>query len=155
MYGVVCVPHPAPRGHNAPSAPCSQPPTTTSQPHMPGCNWLLAQDSPLILGPWGILSGFQEPPAQFLVPHSPNPADPAPAMAPGAPSSSPSSILATLLFSSLGKWNHPSLGSWDSGSLCKLPTAFPVLPTAIKERVRRIRKGIFYSEKKYIVWGEA
>ncbi|XP_015419039.1 PREDICTED: myelin protein P0 [Myotis davidii] len=68
---------------------------------MPGCNWLLAQDSPLILGPWGILSRFQEPPAQFLVPHSPNPADPAPAMAPGAPSSSPSSILAALLFSSL------------------------------------------------------
>lgn len=54
-------------------------------------------------------------PAQFLVPHSPNPADapgpsPAPAMAPGAPSSNPSPILAALLFSSLGKLSHPSGG---------------------------------------------
>eukprot|EP00070_Physeter_catodon_P005803 XP_007112329.2 LOW QUALITY PROTEIN: myelin protein P0 [Physeter catodon] len=45
-------------------------------------------------------------PAQFPVPHSPNPADapgpsPAPAMAPGAPPSNPSCILAVLLFSSL------------------------------------------------------
>lgn len=54
-------------------------------------------------------------PAQFLVPHSSSPADPAPAMAPGAPSSSPSPVLAVLLFS-LGKWNHPGLGAWDSGS---------------------------------------
>lgn len=147
MYGVVCVPHPPPRGHNAPSAPCSQPPYTTSQLHMPGCNWLLAQDSPLILGPWGILSRFQEPPVQFLVPHSPNPADPAPAMAPGAPSSSSSSILAALLFSSLGKWNHPSLGALGLRFSQRTSHCLPVLPTAIKERVRSVRKGIFYLEK--------
>lgn len=51
-----------------------------------------------------------ENPAQFLVPHFSTPQmlwalAPTPAMAPGAPSSSPSPILAALLFSSLGKWS--------------------------------------------------
>ena len=92
-------------------------------------------------------------PAQFLVPHSPNPADapgpsPAPAMAPGAPSSSPSPILAALLFSSLGKLSHPSLGAPGFRlSLSKLSSAFAVLLTAIKERVSKSRKVIFYAEK--------
>lgn len=95
-------------------------------------------------------------PAQFLVPHSPNPADapgpsPAPAMAPGAPSSNPSPILAALLFSSLGKLSHPSLGAPGLRlSLSNLPPAFAVLLTAIKETGSNSRKVIFYAEKKKI-----
>lgn len=53
----------------------SAPLPTTSQLHMPGCNWLLAEDSPLMLGLQGILSRFQEPLVQFLVPHFLNPTD--------------------------------------------------------------------------------
>lgn len=49
----------------------SAPLPTTSQLHMPGCNWLLAQDSPLTLGSRGILSGFQEPPLSSLSPTLP------------------------------------------------------------------------------------
>lgn len=130
---------------------------TTSQLHMPGCNWLLAQDSPLILGPRGILRGFQEPPLSSLSPTLPTPQAlwalaPAPAMAPGAPSSSPSPVLAVLLFSSLGKLRHPSLGPLGLRlSLSNFPTAFTSLSIAIKERVSESRKVIFYAEKKYIM----
>lgn len=46
---------------------------TTSQSHMPGCNWLLAQDSPLIPRPRGILSRFQEPLLSSLSPTLPAP----------------------------------------------------------------------------------
>ena len=49
----------------------SAPLPTTSQLHMPSCNWLLAQDSPLTLGSRGILSGFQEPPLSSLSPTLP------------------------------------------------------------------------------------
>ncbi|KAB0357782.1 hypothetical protein FD754_001938 [Muntiacus muntjak] len=38
---------------------------------MPGCNWLLPQDSPLTLRSRGILSGFQEPPLSSLSPTLP------------------------------------------------------------------------------------
>ncbi|XP_031245031.1 myelin protein P0 [Mastomys coucha] len=73
---------------------------------MPGCNWSLAQDSPLVLGIQGILSRFQKTPLSSLSPALSTPQTlwafaPTPAMAPGAPSSSPSPILAALLFSSL------------------------------------------------------
>lgn len=51
----------------------SAPLPTTSQVHMPGCNWSLAQESPLSLGPRGILSGFQEPPLSSLSPTLPTP----------------------------------------------------------------------------------
>lgn len=139
MCGVVCVPPiPPPRVYNAPSAPCILPPTTTSQLHMPGCNWLVAQDSPLMLGPQGILSGFQEPPLSSLSPTLSTPQmlralAPAPAMAPGAPSSSPSPILAVLLFSSLGKWSHPSLGTLQLRWPQHPPTAF-VAPLTAKNQ---------------------
>lgn len=90
---------------------CSMPPATlptTSQSHMPGCNWSLAQDSPLMLGIQGILSRFQKTllsslSPTFFTPQALWALAPTPAMAPGAPSSSPSPILAALLFSSLGK----------------------------------------------------
>lgn len=99
VWGGMCSPHPSTQRTQCPFCSlCSAPLPTTSQVHMPGCNWLLAQDSPLILGLQGILSGFQEPPAQFPVPQSPNPAD--------APGPSP--------------W--PSYGSW--GSLVQ-PQSYP------------------------------
>lgn len=119
---------------------CPAPLPSTSQVHMPHCNWLLAQDSPLILGLQGILSGFQEPPLSSLSPTLPTPQTlralaPGPAMAPGAPSSSPSPILAALLFSSLGKWSRPSLGALGLRMpLNNLVTAFAAVPTATKER---------------------
>lgn len=53
---------------------CSMPPATlptTSQSHMPGCNWSLAQDSPLMLGIQGILSRFQKTLLSSLSPTSP------------------------------------------------------------------------------------
>lgn len=105
-------PHPSTQSIQCPF--CSMPPATlptTSQLHMPGCNWSLARDSPLMLGIQGILSGFQKTPLSSLTPTFSTPQTlwalaPGPAMAPGAPSSSPSPILAALLFSSLGKWRH-------------------------------------------------
>lgn len=66
-----------------------------------------------MLGIQGILSRFQKTPLSSLSPALSTPQTlwalaPTPAMAPGAPSSSPSPILAALLFSSLGKWSHES-----------------------------------------------
>ena len=74
VWGGMCPPHPSTQRTQCPFCSLhSAPLPTTSQLHMPGCNWLLAQDSPLILGPWGILSGFQEPPLSSLSPTLPTP----------------------------------------------------------------------------------
>lgn len=62
-------PHPSTQRIQCPF--CSMPPATlptTSPLHMPGCNWSLAQDSPLMLGIQGILSRFQKTQLSSLSP---------------------------------------------------------------------------------------
>lgn len=87
-----------------------------------------------MLGIQGILSRFQKTLLSSLSPTFSTPQTlwalaPTPAMAPGAPSSSPSPILAALLFSSLGKWN-PEIQVF-SQQLLLVPT---VLFTASESR---------------------
>lgn len=148
-------PTPPPRGHNATSAPCTLPTPTTSQLHT--CQaaigyWL--QDSPLTLGSWGILSGFQEPPLGSL---SPLPAAQAPwALALpqrwllGLPHPAP--VLSWLRFSSPPwvSWDDPVWEPWGSGCL---PATFPRpslhTPLYNQERVSKSRK-VIVSVEKYI-----
>lgn len=114
VWDGMCPPTPPPQRHNAPSAPCTLPlPRHLSTAHA-RLQLVTGSGQPPHAGAPGGFKRVPRTPAQFLVPHFPSPiADlgpsPALAMAAGAPWSSPSPVLAVLLFS-VGKWSRPSLG---------------------------------------------
>ncbi|XP_039695803.1 myelin protein P0 isoform X3 [Pteropus medius] len=105
VYGVVCVPHPPPGGHNAPSAPCAPPSHHLSTAHARLQLVTRSGQPPHTKAPGDFKqvpgTSRSAPCPPLSQPRSrPGPL-PAPAMAPGAPSPSPSPVLAALLFSSV------------------------------------------------------